>query len=136
MTNSNSINQYQHQQEKNEVNQSHDQDYDNNIMYHAAGRVPRFLSPEDGERIRDEYLDNIGPMTSAAANMIENFFAEGIEVEEIIMAIHDTGLASRPSAYYLRAILQNWITQGVTRSRAHNYSTINRWWEDTHRQPA
>ena len=121
MTNSSMI---QDQQQKND---SYSYDYNN--KEHGTGRVPRILSPEDGSRIRDAYLDNIGPMTSAAANMIEHFFAEGIEADEIIMAIDDTGLAPRPSALYLRAIMSNWITQGVTVSRAHGFSSPNRWWE-------
>lgn len=103
-------------------------DYNNNNILHGAGRV---LSAEDKEILRECYNDNIGEMTGAAAGVIERAFLAGIDVCDIIMAIEDTGLAPRPSGYYLKRILDRWIETGVTVSRARDKVKSNnsrKWW--------
>lgn len=103
-------------------------DYNNNNILHGAGRV---LSDEDKEVLRECYNDNIGEMTGAAAGVIERAFLAGIDVCDIIMAIEDTGLAPRPSGYYLKRILDRWIETGVTVSRARDKVKSNnsrKWW--------
>ena len=103
-------------------------DYNNNNILHGAGRV---LSDEDKEVLRECYNDNIGEMTGAAAGVIERAFLAGIDVCDIIMAIEDTGLAPRPSRYYLKRILDRWIETGVTVSRARDKVKSNnsrKWW--------
>ncbi len=103
-------------------------DYNNNIL-HGAGRV---LTDEDKQMLRECYNDNIGEMTGAAAGVIERAFLAGIEVCDIIMAIEDTGLAPRPSGYYLKRILDRWIETGVTVSRARDTIRGNnstKWWK-------
>lgn len=92
-------------------------------------------APEDSDRIREAYEDNVAErMTQAAANIIEHAYQEGLEVEEIIMAIEETGLAPSPSPYYLRAILRNWLVNGRITSRARHYSEGHKarriaWWK-------
>lgn len=103
-------------------------DYYNNNILHGSGRV---LSAEDKEILRECYNDNIGEMTGAAAGVIERAFLAGIDVCDIIMAIEDTGLAPRPSGYYLKRILDRWIETGVTVSRARDKVKSNnsrKWW--------
>ena len=108
----------------------HDNNYYNNNYNNGAGRA---LLPADLEQIRDSYVDNIGPLTGAVASLIEDAFYKGkLEVEEILMAIEETGLAPRPSPYYLRAILKNWAENGVTVSRLHHEIKKNngmKWWK-------
>ena len=103
-------------------------DYNNNNILHGSGRV---LSDEDKQILRECYNDNIGDMTAAAADVIERAFLAGIDVCDIIMAIEDTGLAPRPSGYYLKRILDRWIETGVTVSRARDKVKSNnsrKWW--------
>lgn len=95
--------------------------------------IDRKWLPEDGERILNAYLDNVADhMTAAAAAVIENAYKAGLEVDEIIMAIEETGLAERPTPFYLRAILKNWIAEGYCKSRLRNIQEKNNsrvaWW--------
>lgn len=70
------------------------------------------------EKISEAYKANIGPMiTQAAAIVIENALKAGMEPGTVIWAIEETGLAARPSPYYLRAVLRNWAETGVACSR-------------------
>lgn len=103
-------NKYQDQKNNNGV------DYYNNYnISHGTGRI---MPTEAGERIRDAYIDNVcDRMTAAAAHMIEEAFQAGMTVEDIILAIEDTGLAPRPSPAYLKAILATWAKEGYTVSR-------------------
>lgn len=105
-------------------------DYNNNSA-HGAGREP--WQPEEGERIFNAYIDNIADrITRSVANIIENAYNAGLSVDEIIMAIEETGLAPHPSPRYLQAILTNWIESGYTVCRARFYSQQNTskvaWW--------
>lgn len=110
-------------------NQNHHQDYDNNIG-HGAGR---FLRPDQLEDIKNAYVENISDtMTGAVAHLIERAFDKGLEADEIVMAIEETGFAPRPSPMYLKKILENWVENGVTVSKIRHYNAVNRglpWWK-------
>lgn len=114
----------------------HDQledQYYNYYIAHVAGRSPKVLSPEDGERIKHAYWDNVSEtMTGAVANMITNAYNKGMTVDEIVMAIEETGFAPHPSPAYLRKILETWAEVGVTTSKIKHMCGPNRalpWWK-------
>lgn len=114
------------------TDQQKNQDNYNNYYYNNT--VPGVsLTPEDGERIKEAYLDNIADrMTGAVANMITNAFNRGLSVNEIVMAIEETGFAPNPSPAYLRRILENWAENGVTVSKIKHLVSANRalpWWK-------
>ena len=122
--------QYQEHQENNQDQEYKQQHYYyNNNISHGAGRV---FPKEAGERIREAYIENVcDRMTAAAAKIIEDAYQAGMTIEQIIMAIEDTGLAPRPSPAYLRAILQEWARCGVAVSRStREVSKCNAkpWW--------
>ena len=85
------------------------------------------------ERIAEAYKANINDMiTQAAAWIIEEALKNGMEPDTVILAIEETGLASRPSPYYLRAILHNWAENGVVVSRTREKITTTQcrpWWK-------
>ena len=103
--------------------------YNNNI--HTDPGV--FQPKEALERIAEAYRANIArEITQAAARLIEDALRHGMEPDTVILAIEETGLASRPSPYYLRAVLQNWAESGVTVSRARNRqgrTDARPWWK-------
>lgn len=107
------------------------EDHDN--YYYNTHTSGRFLTPENGEAIKTAYLENISDtMTGAVAHMIEDAFKNGLEAAEIVMAIEETGFAPRPSPAYLRKILENWVTNGVTVSKIRHEVQSNRgqpWWK-------
>lgn len=113
-------------------NENHHQDNYNNYYYntHVTGR---FLNPEQCEAIKQAYIDNISDsLTAAVANMIESAFKHGLEANEIVMAIEETGFAPRPSPAYLRRVLENWVENGVTVSKIRHEVSANRglpWWK-------
>lgn len=113
------------------------QNHNNNYISNGAGRVqpgrPVRATPADFERIRETYADNIGTMTAAIGRMIERALDHGLTVDEICMAIEETGFAPRPTAWYLRAILEAWAENGVTISKIRHQVKANagtRWWRD------
>ena len=126
--------------ERTEERRSDNYYYNNNIIHTEPGVLSKNLPtfdrkwlPEDGERILNAYLDNVADhMTAAAAAVIENAYKAGLEVDEIIMAIEETGLAERPTPFYLRAVLKNWIAEGYCKSRLRNIQEKNNsrvaWW--------
>ena len=60
-------------------------------------------------RIAEEYRGNISEMiTNVAASIIEEALRNGMEPNTVILAIRETGMASRPSPYYLKAVLRRW----------------------------
>lgn len=137
------IRQQQDQQNRNGQYQSEQSEphehYNNNIIYTRN----RAFSPTDKphelpgneimEQIASAYRDNIGPTISrAAAIVIEDALRAGMEPITVIMAIEETGLASRPSPYYLRAILRNWAENGVVVSRLRDHISTTQarpWWK-------
>ena len=116
-------------QQYNEQYQNHDYNNYNNNIPHGTGR---FMTAEECEAIREAYTDNIGPLTGAVARMIERAFDHGLTAAEIQMAIEETGFAPRPSPYYLKAILENWVETGVTISKIRHEVASNqgsKWWK-------
>ncbi|MBQ4274526.1 MAG: DnaD domain protein, partial [Clostridia bacterium] len=121
----NNQNQYDNQQQYDqqeyyyqEQQKNHDDYYNNNYnIQHGAGRVPNLLLPSDMENIREAYVDNIGEMTGAVAKLIEKAISHGLTAREVIMAIEETGMAARPTPWYLKAILESWAENGVTVSK-------------------
>ena len=91
--------------------------YHNNNYNNIDTEPGVLISPEDGERIAQSYHRNIGNLTGAVASFITQAVASGLTVANILEAIEITGFAPRPSAAYLRAILRNWIRDGVTTSQ-------------------
>ena len=85
------------------------------------------------EQIAEAYRANINPMISkAAAGIIERALTAGMEPATVILAIEETGMASRPSPYYLSAVLRNWAQNGVVVSRARDIGVktteARPWW--------
>lgn len=121
--------QQEHQQHHNEVDHYN---YNNNY-YNNPNGAGRALTECDQQLLKEAYCDNIGTMTGAAAKLLESAFDSGLTVDELVMAIEETGLAPRPSAYYLKAILENWARNGVTVSKMRHQIKVNRamkWWKD------
>lgn len=86
------------------------------------------------EMIAASYRANINrQITQVAAGIIERALKHGMEPQTVIMAIEETGMASRPSPYYLSAVLRNWTENGVVLSRARGNQTSTTkarpWWE-------
>lgn len=123
--------QYQRYQQKHHNEVDH-YNYNNNY-YNNPNGAGRALTECDQQLLKEAYCDNIGTMTGAAAKLLENAFDGGLTVDELVMAIEETGLAPRPSAYYLKAILENWVANGVTISKLRHQVKANRgmkWWKD------
>ena len=96
-------------------------------------RNTRMPPKEIMEEIAKAYRANINPMISkAAAGIIERALNAGMEPATVILAIEETGMASRPSPYYLSAVLRNWAQNGVVVSRARDIGVktteARPWW--------
>ena len=116
-----------------------EEDHHNNNYYNNPNGAGRALpeipehGPTEGQlaSIREAYEDNIGPMTKAAADLVEMALSHGLTVPEVLMAIDETGMAPRPTAWYLKAILENWVISGVTVSKVRHEVKRNKglkWW--------
>lgn len=79
---------------------------------HGAGRVQPTAT--EMEEIRQGYVDAIGPINATKARDIETAMEAGVQASAILDAIEQTGLAPRPSHYYLRAILRRYAAEGIT----------------------
>lgn len=111
-----------------------DNNYYNN--YNKAHATGRFMTPEDCERIKEAYRDNINSefLTAAVAHMIEKAFNSGLTADEIVMAIEETGFAPKPSPWYLRKVLENWAESGcimsrINKERSHPNYEVKPWWK-------
>ena len=110
---------------------SQEYNYNNNIS-HGTGR---FMTPEQCEAIKTAYLENISDsMTGAVARMIETAFKSGLEANEIVMAIEETGFAPKPTPWYLKKILENWAESGcimskINRELSHPNYQVKPWWK-------
>lgn len=138
----NSISTRNRQNEQNRQNQQQNQEqyqeknyyYNNNIITTRDQACSNSELPgnEIMEKIAEAYRANIGPViTQAAAMVIEDALKNGMEPATVILGIEETGLASRPSPYYLRAVLRNWAEWGVVTSKARDrwHTTEARpWW--------
>lgn len=125
----------QEQEKKNYQNTRSDYNY-NYYPAHARAREADTDLPgeEIMHRIAEAYKENIGPMiTRVAAGIIERALKNGMEPETVILAIEETGMASRPSPYYLSAVLRNWTETGVTVARTRGRAQVGvtdarPWW--------
>ena len=124
------------QQEQQEQQYKDGDDY--NYNYYPARARAREATTIPGEeimhRIALAYKENVSPMiTRVAAGIIERALQNGMEPETVILAIEETGMASRPSPYYLSAVLRNWAETGVTLSRTKGRADVGTtearpWW--------
>lgn len=123
----------QEQQKKRRQQQEQDNHNYNNIIITTRNRAcssDELPGNEIMETIAESYRANIGPViTQAAALVIENALKNGMEPATVILAIEETGMASRPSPYYLRAVLRNWAEYGVVTSRVRDK------WQTTQAKP-
>ena len=116
-------------------------DYNYNNYYPARARAREATEAahelpgrEIMEQIAQAYRENINPMiTKAAAGIMERALLGGMEPSTVILAIEETGMASRPSPYYLSAVLRNWAENGVVLSRSRGGADVSTtqarpWW--------
>lgn len=123
------------------------QEYDYNYYSPAPARACACARGQEGrhdplpgreimEQIARAYRDNINPMiTGAAAGIIERALRNGMEPATVIEAIEETGMAPRPSPYYLSAVLRNWAENGVVLSKSRGGADIHTtqarpWWQE------
>ena len=125
-------NQQQEQQKQQYQYNNRDNYYYNNIITTRTQACSDLPCNEIMEQIAEAYRQNISrEITQAAALVIENALTHGMEPATVILAIEETGLASRPSPYYLRAVLRNWAERGVATCRAREKWTQTNgrpWW--------
>lgn len=74
---------------------------------------PGVFHPDDLKAIRETYVNMIGSMTMATARMIERAMTRGLTPLAVIHAIEETGMALNPTPYYLRAILERYLRDGL-----------------------
>lgn len=120
------------QQEQNTASEHQEDYYYNNYIPRSRACSSELPGDEIMEQIAEAYKANIAPMiTQAAAMVIENALRSGMEPATVILGIEETGLASRPSPYYLRAVLRNWAERGVVTSRTRDKwqrTKARPWW--------
>ena len=109
--------------------------YNNTTRGRACSDQPAEMpGREIMDQIAEAYRQNINPMISGvAAQMIEQALKSGMEPGTVILAIEETGMASRPSPYYLAAILKRWAESGVVVSRSRGGFDVSTtaarpWW--------
>ena len=102
---------------------------DNNYNYYNNRNTEPGVSinREAGERIVHAYTQAVGPMNYFVAQEIESAIRQGLTVANVLEAIQITSFAPRPSAAYLRAVLRNWIRDGVSHRRQPQQSS---WWQN------
>lgn len=139
----------QQEQDQQYKNAGGDYNYNNNYPARARARgsglfrAPEMADLEEPmgelpgseimEKIAEAYRENISQqITKAAAGIIERALSSGMEPATVILAIEETGMASRPSPYYLSAVLRNWAQNGVVVSRAREIGVrvteARPWW--------
>lgn len=101
---------------------------DNNYNYYNNRHTEPGVSinREAGERIVQAFTQAVGPMNYFVAQEIEKAVQQGLTVANVLEAIQITSFAPRPSAAYLRAVLRNWIRDGVSHRQAPQKSS---WWQ-------
>lgn len=102
---------------------------DNNYNYYNNSHTEPGVSinREAGERIVQAFTQAVGPMNYFVAQEIESAIRQGLTVANVLEAIQITSFAPRPSAAYLRAVLRNWIRDGVSHRRQPQQSS---WWQN------
>ena len=120
------------QDQEQQYNPEGDYYYNN---YNPARARARELPPSEiMQQIAQAYHDNISrQITKVAAGIIERALVAGMEPATVILAIEETGMASRPSPYYLSAVLRNWAETGVVASRRNGNMEVSvtdarPWW--------
>ena len=118
------------------IKNNHHQDnynYNYNNNYTEPGVSREAWTEQEINDIKMSYFDNISDrMTASAAQIIEKAYNAGLTVNEIIMAIEETGLAPNPTPWYLKKILENWAENGVTVSKIRHLIKANEgcaWWK-------
>lgn len=77
------------------------------------------------------YRDNIGgQVTPMVMRYLTGMIRQGMEPGAILEAIEQTGWAPRPSAVYLRAIINRWWADGITTREAAINDSME--WERNH----
>lgn len=119
------------QHDDNQVHQHHDNNNYYNIHTQPGVFSENALPPDEAmARIAEAYRENISPtITRVAAQLIEDALTHGMEPATVILAIEETGMAARPTPYYLRAILRHWAEFGVVVSKreGHVMGTTKAW---------
>ena len=110
------------EKDKKENKKEYNYNYYNNS--HTAPGVS--INREAGERIVQAFTQAVGPMNYFVAQEIEKAVQQGLTVANVLEAIQITSFAPRPSAAYLRAVLRNWIRDGVSHCQAPQKSS---WWQ-------
>lgn len=129
------INRQQEQEQEKNQQEKEKNYYYNNYYYHTEPGVSVELPPAEVlEKIAKAYRENIAArITGMAAGIIERALKNGMEPATVILAIEETGMASRPSPYYLAAVLRNWAETGVVLSRSRGGADVTTtearpWW--------
>ncbi len=65
------------------------------------------------QEIIDIYTNHFGFMTSSVIAEINCLLLKGIDTEVIVQSLHKAIKAKKTSWYYARAILYNWINNGI-----------------------
>lgn len=77
-------------------------------------------------RIKDAYNEVLGPLNTIIGEYIDRIMKAGMETDVIINAIHETAWAKWPSPYYLRAILQRYLADGILTSAQLHHDIVER----------
>ena len=114
------------EKDKKENKKENDYNYYNNNYNNRHTEPGVSINREAGERIVQAYTQAVGPMNYYVAQEIESAIRQGLTVANVLEAIQITSFAPRPSAAYLRAVLRNWIRDGVSHRRQPQQSS---WWK-------
>ena len=115
------------EKDKKENNKENNYNYYNNNYNNRHTEPGVSINREAGERIVQAYTQAVGPMNYYVAQEIESAIRQGLTVANVLEAIQITSFAPRPSAAYLRAVLRNWIRDGVSHRRQPQQSS---WWQN------
>lgn len=131
---SRTINEQDNQNEQNDTSISDDNNYNYNTTRSRASSSFELPGKEVMDMIVAAYQANISEWISASvAHIIEDALRHGMEPATVILAIQETGMAPRPSPYYLAAVLRNWAENGVVLSKSSGYHKVSTtkarpWW--------
>ena len=131
---SRTINRQDDQNKQNDTSIRDDNDYNYNITRNQACSEFELPGKEIMDMIVAAYQANISEWISASvAHIIEDALRHGMEPATVILAIQETGMAPRPSPYYLAAVLRNWAENGVVLSKSSGYHKVSTtkakpWW--------
>lgn len=114
------------EKDKKENNKENNYNYYNNNYNNRHTEPGVSINREAGERIVQAFTQAVGPMNYYLAQEIESAIRQGLTVANVLEAIQITSFAPRPSAAYLRAVLRNWIRDGVSHRRQPQQSS---WWK-------